>query len=55
MSENETLGVEVKAGDRIYIHGPVTTERLWLVPRKWWQFWKPRMVQKYVRLDMRLP
>lgn len=39
-------------GGPYYAHGPMTITEGWLEPRKWWQFWKPQMVEKFVTYEV---
>lgn len=49
--EPVSLTVKVKGGDRLYISGYATITEGWLERRRWWQFWMPRYVEKFVTYD----
>jgi len=47
-SENRyAAGMAADKKEKLYVFGSLTTEAMWLEPRKWWQFWRPRFVEKY--------
>jgi hypothetical protein len=48
MKDGGIVGVTIKGNKGLVCFGPVTHTRGWLERRKWWQFWKPLYVEKFV-------